>query len=218
MLLCKVLSEPLLDLLFHVLGWLNDTHQEGRRYAESKDAVNKGSHDLHVSLGLEEFLEVVITLVQKSLVASSHLLSQLGLQVLVGNVLVSVVLEFLADECVLFQYTAEVNDLLRHDSHSEKLVSIVVLMTQVLVTSWHNSWQLHHLIVLCLCLGEVGLDCLFSNGIVIDVLVAVVAVELGSSLPVSVVGLVEVKQKHWVHVSELFDQLFVHNYQDGSED
>ena len=135
--------QVLLDFLDVNLLWLDHTDDELRRYAESQHSLNESTHDFQVHQGRKQLLEVVETPLQKSLIARSHFLSQLGFQVFVGNVGFSVVVEFLAGESVLLQYPAEILSLLLESGDSPKLVSIGILVTKVLVGKWHNSWQLH---------------------------------------------------------------------------
>lgn len=141
-LLFEGISQFLFDFLFTLFGWLNESHKEHWWYAESQDAFNECSHDFQVDQSLEQFLEVVEALGEKSFVAVSQLVLQSGFQFLVGSVLVAIKFKLLGLESVLLEKSDVVRSHVCHAGYTEKLVALDVFVAKILVTFRNNPSKL----------------------------------------------------------------------------
>jgi len=217
-LLRKRISQPSFDFVLAALGWVDEAHKEHWGNSEPEHSLNKDPHDLQVHYGLEQFLEVMKTLGDQLVVAGPQLLPQLGLQVLVGNVSVTIVLKLLGLELVLFQLSYIVSSHIGHAGNSEKLVAVGVLVAQVLVTAWHYSSQLHPPELFSLLCLKLCLDNLRSLGLVFDILVLVLDVGHGPLLPVLKVLLIEVEEEGGINFLEFVKHFLVHHHQYRGQD
>lgn len=175
-------------------SWLDNTHEELWWDTESKDTINESSHDLQVEKSIEQLLEVVEAGVHDLHVIRVLVSLKFGEKLHVLVVLITVEIEKSRLESILFENSYIVSSLISHDSDSPELVSIWVIMSQVLVTIWNNTWHVHKLFMLL----ELELEFLLNNCfLLLFILNSGVREDhlLGSLLPVFKIILVEIDQE-----------------------